>query len=108
MAATKEQAKAQARVETEAPGPTEIRSQLLRTELLKAGAWLGLTLVIGLCIVLIQPILLIFAGIVVAAILDGGARLLGRVLPVARGWRLLIVCLSLVAFLAWTVMFAGS
>jgi predicted PurR-regulated permease PerM len=92
----------------EAPGPTEIRSQLVRTELLKAGVWLGLALFIGVCIVLIQPILLIFAAIVVAAILDGGTRLLGRILPIGRGWRLLIVCLSLVAFLAWTVMFAGS
>lgn len=92
----------------EAPGPTEIRSQLVRSELLKAGVWLGLALLIGVCIILIQPILLIFAGIVVAAILDGGTRLLGRVLPIGRGWRLLIVCLSLVAFLAWTVMFAGS
>jgi len=92
----------------EAPGPTEIRSQFVRTELLKAGVWLGLALAIGICIVLIQPILLIFAAIVVAAILDGGTRLIGRILPIGRGWRLLIVCLSLVAFLAWTVMFAGS
>lgn len=98
----------QAETHAEAPGPTEIRSHLLRTELLKASAWLGLALLIGLCIILIQPIMLIVAGIVVAAILDGGARLLGRILPIARGWRLLIVCLSLVAFLAWTVMFAGS
>ena len=92
----------------QAPGPTEISSQLLRTELLRAGTWLGLALLIGLCIVLIQPIMLIFAAIVVAAILDGGARLLGRVLPIARGWRLLIVCLTLTAFLIWTMMFAGS
>ncbi|PZQ22181.1 MAG: AI-2E family transporter [Sphingopyxis macrogoltabida] len=92
----------------EAPGPTDIRNQLVRSELLRAGVWLGLALLIGLCIVLIQPIMLIIAGIVVAAILDGGARLIGRVLPIARGWRLLIVCLSLVAFLAWTVSFAGS
>lgn len=92
----------------EAVGPTEIRSQLVRSELLRAGVWLGLALLIGVCIILIQPILLIFAGIVMAAMLDGGTRLLGRVLPIARGWRLLIVCLSLVAFMAWTVMFAGS
>src|SRR3546814_20139593 len=26
----------------------------------------------------------------------------------ARGWRLLIVCLSRVAFLGWTMLFAGS
>src|SRR3546814_13518842 len=65
---------------TEAPGPTEIRSQLVRTELLKAGVWLGLALLIGLCIILIQPILLIFGGIVMASMLDGGTRLLGRIL----------------------------
>jgi predicted PurR-regulated permease PerM len=92
----------------EAPGPTEIRSQLVRTELLKAGVWLGVALLVGVCVILIQPILLIFAGIVMAAMLDGGTRLLGRVLPIGRGWRLLIICLSLVAFLAWTAMFAGS
>lgn len=108
MAQSDKQAHGQSDVHAEAPGPTEIRSQLLRTELLKASAWLGLALLIGLCIILIQPIMLIVAGIVVAAILDGGTRLLGRILPIARGWRLLIVCLSLVAFLGWTVMFAGS
>ncbi|MGB3844905.1 AI-2E family transporter [Sphingopyxis sp. YF1] len=99
---------AKARASAEAPGPTEIRSQLVRTELLKASAWLGLALLIGICIVLIQPILLIFAGIVVAAMLDGGTRLLGRILPIGRGWRLALVCLSLVAFLGWTILFAGS
>ncbi|MCW5645702.1 MAG: AI-2E family transporter [Sphingopyxis sp.] len=92
----------------EAPGPTEIRSQPVRTELLRASVWLGLALLIGLCVVLIQPILLIFAGIVMAAILDGGTRLLGRILPIGRGWRLLIVCLSALAFIVWTMMFAGS
>src|SRR3546814_9984252 len=30
------------------------------------------------------------------------------ILPIARGWRLLIVCLSLLAFLGWTMLFAGS
>jgi len=92
----------------EAPGPTEIRSHLVRTELLKASVWLGVALLIGLCIVLIQPILLIFGAIVVASMLDGGTRLLGRILPIGRAWRLLIMCLSLVAFLVWTMMFAGS
>ncbi|APZ98558.1 AI-2E family transporter [Sphingopyxis sp. QXT-31] len=101
-------AKAKVKASADEPGPTEIRSYAVRTELTKAGVWLGLALLIGACIVLIQPILLIFAGIVVAAMLDGGTRLLGRVLPIARGWRLLIVCLLLVAFLAWTMLFAGS
>ena len=101
-------AKARVKAAADEPGPTEIRSHAVRSELMKAGVWLGLALLIGACIILIQPILLIFAGIVVAAMLDGGTRLLGRVLPIGRGWRLMIVCLSLVAFLVWTVMFAGS
>lgn len=103
-----ERAQARAKATANAPGPTEIRSHLVRTELLKASAWLGLALLIAACIVLIQPILLIFAAIVTAAILDGGTRLLGRVLPIGRGWRLLIVCLSVLLFMIWTAMFAGS
>ena len=104
----KERAQARAKATANAPGPTEIRSHLVRTELLKASVWLGLALLIAACIVLIQPILLIFAAIVMAAILDGGTRLLGRVLPIGRGWRLLIVCLSVLLFMIWTAMFAGS
>lgn len=108
MAETRETAKSRAKADSQAPGPAEIRNQLVRTELVKASVWFGLALLIGACIVLIQPILLIFAGIVMASMLDGGTRLLGRVLPIARGWRLLIVCLALTAFLGWTVLFAGS
>ncbi|WP_428627320.1 AI-2E family transporter [Sphingopyxis sp.] len=108
MVERKERAQARAKATANAPGPTEIRSHLVRTELLKASVWLGLALLIGACIVLVQPILLIFAAIVMASMLDGGTRLLGRVLPIARGWRLLIVCLTLLAFMIWTMMFAGS
>src|SRR3546814_11246791 len=43
-----------------------------------------------------------------ASMLDGGTRLLGRILPIGRGWRLLIVCLAIIAFMAWTILFAGS
>ncbi|WP_137754001.1 AI-2E family transporter [Sphingopyxis sp. L1A2A] len=108
MVERKERAQARAKATANAPGPTEIRSHVVRTELLKASVWLGLALLIGACIVLIQPILLIFAAIVMASMLDGGTRLLGRVLPIARGWRLLIVCLTLLTFMVWTAMFAGS
>ena len=59
----KERAQARAKATANAPGPTEIRSHLVRTELLKASVWLGLALLIAACIVLIQPILLIFAAI---------------------------------------------
>ena len=37
---------------------------------------------IALIVLLVQPLLIIFAGLVFAALLDGGVRLLGRVLPI--------------------------
>ena len=43
-----------------------------------------------------------------AALIDGGTRLLGRVLKIGRGWRVAIVLLLTVAFLVWLAMFAGS
>ena len=108
MAQPPEADKSRTKADRQSPGPTEIRNQLVRSELVRASVWFGLALLIGACIVLIQPILLIFAGIVVASMLDGGTRLLGRALPIARGWRLLIVCLAIIAFMAWTILFAGS
>jgi predicted PurR-regulated permease PerM len=45
---------------------------------------------------------------VFAAMLDGGARLLGRVLPIGRGWRLGIVIALTLAFIVWLFWFAGS
>jgi putative permease len=45
---------------------------------------------------------------VFAALIDGGARLLGRVLKIGRGWRVAIVLLLTAAFLAWLVVFAGQ
>ena len=91
----------------EAPGPSELRDPLVRRELARAGVWLGLAAAILLAWLLAQPLLLIAGGIVFAAMLDGGARLLGRVLPIGRGWRLAIVVLLTFAFLAWTFVFAG-
>jgi predicted PurR-regulated permease PerM len=44
---------------------------------------------------------------VFAALLDGGVRLLGRVLPIGRGWRLLIVVLLTFAFLVGTFVLTG-
>ena len=89
-------------------GPTELRDPLIRQELKRAGVWYGLGLGILAIVFLAQPLLLIFAGIVFAAMLDGGARLLGRVLKIGRGWRLLIVTLAVVGFLVWTFVFAGQ
>ena len=92
----------------EEPGPNELRDPLIRQELKRAGIWIGLVVGVILIWVLAQPLLLIIGGIVFAAMLDGGVRLLGRVLPIARGWRLLIVSLTVVAFLSWVVVFAGT
>ena len=92
----------------ERQGPTELRDPIVRQELKRAGVWFGLGLLILGIVVLAQPLLLIFAGIVLASMLDGGTRLLGRVLPIGRGWRLAIVTLLSVGFVVWTFVFAGQ
>jgi predicted PurR-regulated permease PerM len=92
----------------EQPGPAEMRDPVIREELKRASVWFGLGLLILAVIYLAQPLLLIFAGIVLASMLDGGTRLLGRVLPIGRGWRLAIVTLLSVGFLVWVFYFAGS
>jgi len=94
--------------EPEQAGPIEFRDPVIRQELKRASVWIGLALVVAGVIVLAQPLLLIFAGIVLAAMLDGGARLLGRVLPIGRGWRLAIVTLAGIGFVVWTFYFAGT
>jgi predicted PurR-regulated permease PerM len=92
----------------EQPGPAEMRDPLIRHELKRASVWFGLALAIAAVIFLAQPLLLIFAGIVLASMLDGGTRLLGRVLPIGRGWRLAIVTVAVVAFIVWVFYFAGT
>ncbi|HEX2763932.1 MAG TPA: AI-2E family transporter [Allosphingosinicella sp.] len=92
----------------EQPGPAEMRDPLVRQELKKASVWFGLALAIAAVIVLAQPLLLIFAGVVLASMLDGGTRLLGRVLKIRRGFRLAIVTLIAVAFIIWTFYYAGQ
>ena len=92
----------------EEPGPSEVRSPLIQQELKRAGVWLALAVAIALVVVLAQPLMLIIGALVLATMMDGGTRLLGRVLPISRGWRLTIVLLSAVAFLAWTFYLTGS
>lgn len=93
---------------TERPGPADMSSSLVRDEARKAAVWLGLAVLIVLTFWLAQPIMLIVGGMVFAVILDGGTRLLGRVLPVGRGLRLAIVTLAGFGFIAWTFYFAGT
>ena len=92
----------------ERPGPAEFRDPIVRRELQRASVWFGLALAIAGVIVLAQPILLIIGGIIFAVLLDGGARLLGRVLPLPRGLRLLIVIFAGLGFVAWTFWYAGT
>ncbi|WP_375394023.1 AI-2E family transporter [uncultured Sphingomonas sp.] len=87
--------------------PSELTDPAIRVELKKASVWLGLIAAMALVIVLIQPLLIIFAGLVFAAMLDGGVRLLGRVLKIGRGFRLLIIVLLVVAFLLGTFYLMG-
>ena len=92
----------------EAPGPSDFRDAATAREFKRAAIWLGVATMFVALWFLAQPLLLILGGLVFAAMLDGGARLLGRVLPIARGWRIAIVCLFAVAFLVWTFSVAGS
>lgn len=92
----------------EAVGPTELYDPVLRTELKRALVWVGTALGVALAAYLAQPILLIVGGIVIGSMLDGGTRLLGRILPLPRGLRLTIVVLAAAAFLLWTVFRMGS
>jgi predicted PurR-regulated permease PerM len=92
----------------EEPGPTEMRDPFVRQELKRAAVWIGLVVCVILIWFLAQPLLLIVGGIVFAAMLDGGTRLLGRVLPIGRNWRLLIVSLCVIAFISWTFILAGT
>ncbi|MEO6580473.1 MAG: AI-2E family transporter [Sphingomicrobium sp.] len=92
----------------EQPGPTEFHDARLIAEAKRAAIWLGMALLLVGIVVLAQPIMLIIGGLVFSVILDGGARLLGRVLPIGRGWRLAIVALAGFGFVAWTFYYAGT
>lgn len=89
-------------------GPTDIADPVMRQEARRAFVWLGMASLIALAVLLAHSLLVIFGGIVFAAMIDGGARLLGRVVKIGRGWRVAIVLLAAVLFLLWTARFAGS
>lgn len=92
----------------EETGPTDISDPAMKREARKAAMWIGIAALVALMVFLAQPLLVIFGGMFFAATIDGGARLLGRVLPIGRNWRVGIVLLISVAFAVWTAWFAGS
>ena len=88
--------------------PADIHDPRLRREAQKAAIWIGMALLAAMVVFFAQPLLVIFGGIVFAAMIDGGARLLGRALPIGRGWRIMIVLVATAAFLVWAGYFTGS
>lgn len=90
------------------PSPIELRSPHARTALGDAAIWLGLAAALWLAWQLAQPILVIFAGLIFAAGLQGGAEALKRVMPRGgHGLRLTIVVLVFVTLVVGFVVFAG-
>ncbi|WP_448665157.1 AI-2E family transporter [Sphingomonas sp. CJ20] len=84
-----------------------MRDPVVRSELRRASVWFGLAIAVALVVLLVQPLLLIFAGLVFASMLDGGVRLLGKVLPIPRGLRLLIVVILVLAFIIGVFYLTG-
>lgn len=96
-------------VATRAAGPTDISDGLVKREAKKAAVWLGVAALFALAVILAQPIMVIIGGIVFAAMIDGGQRLIARIAPfVPRGLRITLVLLGAVSFLVWLVTFAGG
>ncbi|MXO76227.1 AI-2E family transporter [Altererythrobacter aerius] len=88
--------------------PTQISNPKLRYEANRALVWVAVVGLAVLAVYLAQTLLVIFGALVFASMLDGGARLLGRVLPIGRSWRVFIVMLLALAFTVWLFRFAGS
>ncbi|MES2988383.1 MAG: AI-2E family transporter [Pseudomonadota bacterium] len=89
------------------PGPNEMRDPVVRAELKRASVWFGLAIAVALVVLLVQPLLIIFGGLVFASMLDGGVRLLGRVAKIPRGLRLLIVVVLVIGFIGGVVYLTG-
>ncbi|MBA4765666.1 MAG: AI-2E family transporter [Erythrobacter sp.] len=88
--------------------PTYIGNPKLRFEAGRALVW-GLVLgILWLTVHISQSLLVIFGAMVFACMIDGGARLIAKVLPIGRGLRVAIVLLFVTAFFVWLGYFAGS
>ncbi len=94
--------------EDDRASPTRISNPQLRFEAKRALLWVMIVGLALLAVYISQSLLVIFGALVFASILDGGARLLGRALPIGRSWRIFIVLLAGSAFLVWLSLFAGT
>ncbi|HEX7711006.1 MAG TPA: AI-2E family transporter [Sphingomonadaceae bacterium] len=88
--------------------PARIADPLLAREASRALVW---ALVFGgavLLAFLAKPLLIVFAGMAFGAMIDGGARLLGRVLKIGRTWRVAIVLVLAAVVLLGFFVYAGT
>ncbi len=88
--------------------PTYIGNPKLRFEAGRALVWALVIGLVWLTVHISQSLLVIFGAMVFACMVDGGARLLGKALPIARGFRVAIVLVLVTAFFIWLGYFAGS
>lgn len=88
--------------------PSRISDPRIRQEFSRAFVWALTVGAVVLTVYLSSALLALFGAMVFAAMIDGGARLLGRGLPIGRGWRVAIVLILTTLFLVWLGYFAGS
>lgn len=88
--------------------PSHIADPRVRHEYARAFIWAVTVGAVALTVYISSALLALFGAMVFAAMIDGGARLLGRVLPIGRGWRVGIVLIATTVFLVWLAYFAGS
>jgi predicted PurR-regulated permease PerM len=88
--------------------PARIADPQLAYEARRAFVWAAVLGSVGLCVIMARPLLVVFAGMVLGAGIDGGARLIGRVLKIGRMWRIAIVLAILALALSGFVIYAGA
>ncbi|OBX17560.1 AI-2E family transporter [Erythrobacter sp. QSSC1-22B] len=88
--------------------PARVTGPRIQYEVQRAVVWVSIVGAVVLLVYISQSLLVIFGAMVFASIVDGGARLLGRILPIARAWRVVIVLVLTVAFFTWLAIYAGS
>ena len=88
--------------------PSRLTDPVMREEMRRGLVWAGVIGLIALTVYISRSLLVVFGALVFAAMIDGGARLLGRILPIARAWRVALVLILSVLFFVWLGYFAGS
>jgi predicted PurR-regulated permease PerM len=88
--------------------PTHIDDPKLAWEAKRAAMWVCVAGAAVLAVYMANSLLVIFGGMVFAAMIDGGARLVGRVLKIGRGWRIAITLVFGVLFVVGSVYYAGT